>query len=52
MSMGIGQRLEVLLDKPPQYFPGTITGWKDGLYVITYDDGSREMGKFDFDKNL
>ena len=52
MSMGIGQRLEVLLDKPPKYLPGTITGWKDGLYVITYDDGSREKGKFDFDKNL
>ena len=41
-GLQIGQRIEVLFDDPPGYFPGTITGKYKGRWQIEYDDGYRE----------
>ena len=41
-GLQIGQRIEVLFDDPPEYFPGTITGKYKGRWQIEYDDGYRE----------
>ena len=41
-GLQIGQRIEVLFDDPPEYFPGTITGKDKGRWQIEYDDGDRE----------
>ena len=41
-GLQIGQRIEVLFDDPPEYFPGTITGKYKGRWQIEYDDGDRE----------
>ena len=41
-GLQIGQRIEVLFDDPPDYFPGTITGKDKGRWQIEYDDGDRE----------
>ena len=41
-GLQIGQRIEVLFDDPPGYFPGTITGKNKGRWQIEYDDGYRE----------
>ncbi|WZN66583.1 MPN domain-containing protein [Chloropicon roscoffensis] len=41
-GLQIGQRIEVLFDDPPEYFPGTITGKFKGRWQIEYDDGYRE----------
>ncbi|WZN66581.1 MPN domain-containing protein [Chloropicon roscoffensis] len=41
-GLQIGQRIEVLFDDPPGYFPGTITGKNKGRWQIEYDDGDRE----------
>ena len=41
-GLQIGQRIEVLFDDPPEYFPGTITGKDKGWWQIEYDDGDRE----------
>ena len=41
-GLQIGQRIEVLFDDPPGYFPGTITGKFKGRWQIEYDDGYRE----------
>ena len=41
-GLQIGQRIEVLFDDPPGYFPGTITGKDKGRWQIEYDDGDRE----------
>ena len=42
-SLDVGQRIEVLFDDPPQYFPGTIMGRVKGKYTIEYDDGDTEV---------
>ena len=42
-SLDVGQRIEVLFDAPPQYFPGTIMGRVEGKYAIEYDDGDTEV---------
>ena len=41
-GLQIGQRIEVLFDDPPEYFPGTITGKDKGRWQIEYDDGDRD----------
>ncbi|WZN65094.1 MPN domain-containing protein [Chloropicon roscoffensis] len=41
-GLQIGQRIEVLFDDPPEYFPGTITGKDKGRWQIEYDDGDWE----------
>ena len=41
-GLQIGQRIEVLFDDPPGYFPGTITGKNKGRWQIEYDDGDRQ----------
>ena len=46
-GLQIGQRIEVLFDDPPDYFPGTITGKDKGRWQIEYDDGDPPREELD-----